>query len=146
MAGVKVRRLTEDDVAAVEKIERAIMKSNRRSPLGKNLREQLKGGYADACLAAEVDGKFAGFVIGDLRPWEFGEEREVGWIKTVGVDPAFQGRGVGKALGDALLKHFKGKGVAIVRTLVGWHAADMIAYLKTLGFDRSDLIPLERHL
>jgi ribosomal protein S18 acetylase RimI-like enzyme len=146
VAGVKVRRLTEADVPAVEKIERAIMKSNLRSPLGKNLREQLKGGYADGCLAAEVDGKFAGFVIGDLRPWEFGEEREVGWIKTVGVDPSFQGRGVGKALGDALLKHFKGKGVAIVRTLVGWHAGDMIAYLKTLGFDRSDLIPLERHL
>src|SRR2546426_73376 len=65
-------------------------------------------------------------------------------VKIIRVDPAFQGHGVGKALGEALLKHFKEKGVAIVRTLVEWHAGDMIAYLKGLGFDRSDLIPLER--
>ena len=70
----------------------------------------------------------------------------MGWIKTVGVDPAFQGHGVGKALGDALLKHFREKGVARVRTLVEWHAGDMIAYLKSIGFDRSDLIPLEKRL
>ena len=144
---VKVRRLAEADIAAIERIEKTITKSARTGTLGKNVREQLKRGYADACLAAEVDGAFAGFIIGDVRPWEFGEDRDVGWLKTVGVDPAFQGHGVGKALGDALLKHFREKGVALVRTLVEWHAGDMIAYLKSIGFDRSELIPLEkRHL
>ncbi len=143
---VKVRALTEADIPAVDRIEKAITKSARTSSLGKNVREQLKRGNAEACLAAEVDGKFAGFVVGDVRPWEFGEDRDVGWVKTVGVDPAFQGRGVGKALGDALLKHFKEKGVALVRTLVEWHAGDMIAYLKSIGFDRTDLIPLEKRL
>jgi len=143
---VKVRRLAEADIAAIERIEKTITKSARTGTLGKNVREQLKRGYADACLAAEVDGAFAGFIIGDVRPWEFGEDRDVGWVKTVGVDPAFQGHGVGKALGEALLAHFKGKGVVLVRTLVEWHAGDMIAYLKGLGFDRSDMIPLERRL
>ena len=143
---VKVRRLAEADIAAIERIEKTITKSARTGTLGKNVREQLKRGYADACLAAEVDGAFAGFIIGDVRPWEFGEDRDVGWVKTVGVDPAFQGHGVGKALGEALLAHFKGKGVVLVRTLVAWHAGDMIAYLKGLGFDRSDMIPLERRL
>jgi len=143
---VKVRRLTEADIPTIEKIEREITKSPRTSSLGRNVKEQLKTAHGDACLAAEVDGTFAGFIVGDIRPWEFGEDRDVGWVKTVGVDPAFQGHGVGKALGDALLNHFKGKGVALVRTLVEWHAGDMIAYLKTLGFDRSDMIPLERRL
>ncbi|HLE46400.1 MAG TPA: GNAT family N-acetyltransferase, partial [Thermoplasmata archaeon] len=104
---VKVRALTEGDIPAVERIEKAITKSARTSSLGRNVREQLKKGNAEACLAAEVDGKFAGFVIGDVRPWEFGEERDVGWVKTVGVDPAFQGHGVGKALGEALLAYFR---------------------------------------
>ena len=143
---LKIRRLVEADIPAIEKIEKTITKSPRTGTLGKHVREQLKGGYAEACLAAEVDGKFAGFIIGDLRPWEFGEDRDVGWLKTVGVDPAFQGHGVGKALGDALLKHFKEKGVVLVRTLVEWHAGDMIAYLKSIGFDRTDLIPLEKRL
>jgi ribosomal protein S18 acetylase RimI-like enzyme len=146
MASVKIRRLTEADVPAIERIEKTITKSARTGTLGKHVREQLKRGYSEGCLAAEVDGAFAGFIIGDVRPWEFGEDRDVGWLKTVGVDPAFQGRGVGKALGDALLKHFKEKGVALVRTLVEWHAGDMIAYLKSIGFDRTDLIPLEKRL
>ncbi len=143
---VRVRRLTEADVPAIERIEKAITKSTRTGSLGRNVREQLKTGNPEACLAAEVDGKFAGFIVGDVRPWEFGEDRDVGWIKTVGVDPAFQGHGVGKTLGEALLKHFKSKGVERVRSLVEWHAGDMIAYLQSLGFDRSDLIPLERKL
>src|SRR2546427_688163 len=143
---VEMRRLAEADIPAIEKIERTTTKSPRTGSLGRNVREQLKHGYADACLAAEVDGTFAGFIVGDVRPWEFGEDREVGWIKTVGVDPSFQGHGVGTALGEALLKHFKEKGVTIIRTLVEWHAGDMIAYFKSIGFDRSDLIPLERRL
>ena len=134
---LKVRRLTEADIPAIERVEKEITKSTRTGTLGKHVREQLKRGYAEGCLAAEVDGKFAGFIIGDVRPWEFGEDRDVGWVRTVGV---------GKALGDALLKHFKEKGVALVRTLVEWHAGDMIAYMKGLGFDRSDLIPLEKRL
>ncbi len=143
---VKVRALAEADIPSVERIEKSITKSARTSSLGRNVREQLKKGNAEACFAAEVDGKFAGFVIGDVRPWEFGEERDVGWVKTVGVDPAFQGHGVGKALGEALLTYFKKKGVDHVRTLVEWHAGDMIAYFKSIGFDRSNLIPLERRL
>ncbi len=143
---VKVRRLAEADIPGLERIEKAITASARTGSLGRNVREQLKSGNAEACLAAEVDGKFAGFIVGDVRPWEFGEDRDVGWVKVVGVDPAFQGRGVGKALGEALLKHFRDKGVVRVRSLVEWHAGDMITYLKSLGFDRSDLIPLERKL
>ncbi len=146
MASIRIRQLAEGDVPAIERVEKAITKSPRTSSLGKHIRAQLHHGDAKACLAAEVDGKFAGFVIGDVRPWEFGEDRDVGWIKVVGVNPAFQGQGVGKALGETLLKYFKEKGVARVRTLVEWHAGDMITYFKTLGFDRSDLIPLERGL
>ncbi len=142
---VRIRRLAEADVPAIEKIEKAITKSTRTGSLGRNVREQLRSG-GEACLAADVDGKFAGFIVGDIRPWEFGEDRDVGWVKVVGTDPAFQGQGVGKALGEALLKVFKEKGVARVRSLVEWHAGDMIAYFKSLGFDRSDLIPLERKL
>src|SRR3972149_2281439 len=146
MAKIKVRPLTEIDVPEIERIEKAITKSPRTSSLGRHVREQLKRGDAKACLVAEVDEKFAGFIVGDVRPWEFGTDRDVGWIKVVGVDPAAQGHGVGKALGDALLAYFKERRVERVRTLVEWHSGDMIAYFQTLGFNRSDLVTLEREL
>src|SRR3989441_7702489 len=42
---VKIRRLAEADVPAIEKIEKTITKSTRTSSLGKHVREQLKRGY-----------------------------------------------------------------------------------------------------
>jgi ribosomal-protein-alanine N-acetyltransferase len=44
-------------------------------------------------LKAVVDGKFAGFVAGDVRPSE-----KMAWIATIGVLPEFQGHGIGTAL------------------------------------------------
>ena len=44
-------------------------------------------------LKAVVDGQMAGFVGGDPRPRE-----GWGWIATIGVDPRFQRRGIGRAL------------------------------------------------
>ncbi len=64
---VKVRALAEADIPSVERIEKSITKSARTSSLGRNVREQLKKGNAEACFAAEVDGKFAGFVIEPVK-------------------------------------------------------------------------------
>jgi ribosomal-protein-alanine N-acetyltransferase len=44
-------------------------------------------------LKAVEDGEMVGFVAGDPRPSE-----EAGWIATIGVDPRYQRRGIGRAL------------------------------------------------
>lgn len=44
-------------------------------------------------LKAVVNGKFAGFVAGDVRPSE-----KMAWIATIGVMPEYQGRGIGTSL------------------------------------------------
>jgi len=44
-------------------------------------------------LKADEDGKLIGFVAGDPRP-----SQSVAWIATIGVDPAYQRRGIGRAL------------------------------------------------
>src|SRR5512147_211701 len=44
-------------------------------------------------LKAVEDGEMIGFVAGDPRPSE-----GVGWIATLGVDPRYQRRGIGRAL------------------------------------------------
>ncbi len=44
-------------------------------------------------LKAVVDGQMVGFVGGDPRP-----RHGWGWIATIGVDPRFQRRGIGRAL------------------------------------------------
>ena len=44
-------------------------------------------------LKADEDGKLVGFIAGDPRP-----SQGVGWVATIGVDPHYQRRGIGRAL------------------------------------------------
>jgi ribosomal-protein-alanine N-acetyltransferase len=44
-------------------------------------------------LKAVQDGEMVGFVAGDPRP-----SQDLSWIATIGVDPRYQHRGIGRAL------------------------------------------------
>ena len=44
-------------------------------------------------LKADEDGQLIGFIAGDPRP-----SKGVAWVATIGVDPRYQRRGVGRAL------------------------------------------------
>ena len=146
MANVTTRPMEDRDIPRAVEIETAIMGPKRSTTLRGSLTAYLAKGERSACLVAETDGKVVGFLVGDVRAWDFGEDQEVGWIKIVGIDPAFQGHGVGKALGASLMRYFETRGITTVRTTVEWDAGDLIAYFRTLGFERSGFIGLEKHL
>ena len=140
---VRIRRMRASDLKSLVAIERRITGSRRTSALQRHLRRQLRAG-GGVCLVADVAGKPAGFLVGDVAPWEFGEEREVAWVKVVGVDPRHQGLGLGRLLGQAFLKQVRARGIRRVKTLVEWDAGDLVAYFQSLGFDRDGAIVLER--
>ncbi len=146
MVAIKIRPLEERDVPRCVEIETAVLGGKRPGTLRGSLTAYLSKGERGACLAAEADGRLVGFLVGDVRTWDFGEDEEVGWIRIVGIDPAYQGKGVGKALGEALIAYFRERGIAKVRTTVEWDAGDLITYFRTLGFERSGFIGLERGL
>jgi len=143
---VRVRPLKASDLTAVSQIEQRITGSRRTGTLARNLRKRLVQPDRGSCLAAVEDRRVVGFIVGEIRPWEFGEEREVGWILVVGVDPDHQGKGVGGMLGASLLRHFRAKGVRRAKTLAEWDAGDVIAYFRTLGFARGSAVALEADL
>ncbi|HEV8594825.1 MAG TPA: GNAT family N-acetyltransferase [Thermoplasmata archaeon] len=139
----RIRKMRASDLAAVVAIERQITGSRRTSSLGRQLRTTLRE-RESICLVAEIGGDVAGFLVGDLRPWEFGEDRPVAWVKVVGVDPRHQGGGIGRDLGRKFLAEARTRGARRVKTLVDWDAGDVVAYFRSLGFDRSGAIVLDR--
>jgi N-acetylglutamate synthase-like GNAT family acetyltransferase len=56
------------------------------------------------------------------------------------------GQGIGRNLGSTLLKHFREKNISNVYTVARWDSGDLLAFFKSIGFDRSDFINLERRL
>ena len=82
-------------------------------------------------LKAVEDGEMVGFVAGDPRPSE-----GAGWIATIGVDPRYQRRGIGRALLRAceeaitlprvkLTVRMSNQGAIALYEKEGYHSADI---------------------
>ena len=103
----KIRLMKESDVPDVVKIQEAITRRKVTKEFGKKVRSFVKKG-GGLSLVADIGGRVAGYIIGNVKTWGFGVE-ESGWIEMVGVHPGHMGQGIGKKLGDALLKSFRAK-------------------------------------
>jgi len=141
---VKIRFMRLSDVPAIVKIQEAVTRRKVSKEFGKKVRSFVKKG-GGLSLVAEVGGEVAGYIVGDIKTWGFGVE-ESGWIEMVGVHPGSMGHGVGKKLGGELLKNFRAKGISSVHTTARWDWGDMLAFFKSLGFEQSEFINLEKTL
>ena len=144
MTEVKIRPLELRDRAAIFEIQQAITKHKAEKDW-----EELVEGYiknsGETSLVAEVDGKVTGFMLGDIKTYGFGVARS-GWIEVIGVHPRHMGSGIGKKLGSELIKVFKKKKVKHIFTSVRWDSGDLLAFFKSIGFDRSQFINLENKI
>jgi ribosomal protein S18 acetylase RimI-like enzyme len=148
MKGINVRPMKEEDINQTAEIHRSVVREGfgqvTKYPIEDLFKSFIKKS-PKTCIVAEKDNRVVGFVVGSIREWVFGVERS-GWIEMVEVDPRFMGMGVGKNLGDALIKIFKNEGIKEVYTTVEWDSGDLIAFFKSIGFDKSSFINLERGL
>jgi ribosomal protein S18 acetylase RimI-like enzyme len=100
----------------------------------------------EGSVVAEIDGKVVGFMLGDVRTGEFGLDEPSGWIEVIGVDPAATGRGVGRALGEAMLARYRSRGVKRVRTMVDRTMPEIERFFVALGFEPDGLRPYVKNL
>jgi ribosomal protein S18 acetylase RimI-like enzyme len=147
---VSIRFLGMDDLADILRIQAKIVgeqqteNTDRLASLNDTTVYHLQHGDPLMNLGAEIDNKLVGFVIGEVRRWEFGHAEVTGWILILGVDPEYQGMGVGRKLGSTLLEHFRKKNVRKIQTLVEWYDGDLISYFKSLGFSLLQMLPLQK--
>jgi ribosomal protein S18 acetylase RimI-like enzyme len=151
-ATVAIRFLGMDDLDDILRIQEKIVGENHSENGDKlaSLKDttvyHLQHGDPLLHLGAEIDAKLVGFVIGEIRRWEFGHSEMTGWILILGVDREYQGMGVGRKLGSTLVEHFRKKNVRKIQTLVEWHDGDLISYFKSLGFSLLQMLPLQKEI
>jgi ribosomal protein S18 acetylase RimI-like enzyme len=144
--GVRIRPLDELDISDIVAIDEKI--SGRYRP---EVWERQIGYYLrrdpESSVVAEIDGKVAGFMLGEVRSGEFGLEEPTGWIEVLGVDPAYRGKAIGRQLAEAILEHFRQRGAHSVRTLVDEEKqADIRQFFIALGFEPSTMRPFVKNL
>ena len=96
-------------------------------------------------LVAEVEDRVEGYVVGEVRDWEFGSP-PCGWVFGIGVRPQTRLAGVGTRLYEAICSGFRRNGVKKVRTLLARDNGLVLAFFRSQGMMGAHFIPLELDL
>jgi ribosomal protein S18 acetylase RimI-like enzyme len=131
---IPVRSLTESDLRALVAIDRRITGRDRSEYFERKLADALTESDVRVSLVADLDSVPVGFVMARVDLGEFGRVETTAVLDTIGVDPDYQNRGVGRALLSQLLANLGTLRVETVRTEVDWQDHDLLAYLGHNGF------------
>ena len=131
---VPVRTLGAADLDAITRIDRKIVGRARREYLSRKLSTALRDSGVCISLAAEADGRLAGFLMGSLYYGEFGLPEPVAILDTLEVDPDVRHRRIASALLHQLVLNLRALGIERVQTEVDWTQHDLLAFFAQAGF------------
>jgi ribosomal protein S18 acetylase RimI-like enzyme len=144
---ITIRLMTENDLDAILKVDEKILQSSRLEYYQlKFERIFTSSDYLPTSFVAEDDGAVVGFLMGELYMGQFGILQEVASIDTIGVDPSYQHKGVGKKLMYEFIDHLRQIGVNKINTLVDWNDARLVKFFSANQFSPSRTINLERSI
>ena len=140
----RIRPLVRRDLPDVVRIDAIHTGAEQRPYWTRLFREFLapEPGRHRVALAAEVGGKVAGFLLADVRAFEFGSE-PCGWILEVGVDPRQVRTGLASRLLDEAVQRLRAAGVSTVRTMVRRNNVPVLTFFRTNGFAAGPYVQLE---
>lgn len=96
-------------------------------------------------LVAEAAGEIQGFIIGDVRDWEFGSP-PCGWVFGISVRPGARLAGIATRLFEAICAGFRRAGVDKVRTLISRDNRLVLSFFRSQAMMAAPVIPLEMDL
>jgi len=96
-------------------------------------------------LVAETNGKVIGFIVGEVRAWEFGSP-PCGWVFALTVSPNAREKSTGKRMFDEISARLKQAGVSTVRTMVDLDNKLTLSFFRSMGLRTGRYIELEKQL
>jgi ribosomal protein S18 acetylase RimI-like enzyme len=96
-------------------------------------------------FAAEQDGRLVGYLLGEVRAFEFGSEA-CGWIFSVGVETGHLRRQIASRLLAAAVRTFNETGITRIRTMVLRDNIPVLSFFRSNGFVGGSFVQLELEL
>jgi ribosomal protein S18 acetylase RimI-like enzyme len=143
---IPVRSMTKSDLGALTNIDRRITGGDRSRYLEQKLTDALDGSDVRVSLVAEVDGRPVGFIMARVDLGEYGRADPAAIMDTIGVDPDYRDRGVGRALLSQLLANLGTLRVEKILTEVDWTDGELLSYFERCGFQPSSRLCFDRDL
>lgn len=143
----EVRALRADDLDDVVRID-ALHTGQRKPEYWQRVFRDFFNGGKDALrvgLAAEADGVVQGYLLGEVRAFEFGSEA-CGWVFAVGVDRRSLRGGIASSLLAEASRRFARDGITRVRTMVRRNDVPVLSFFRSNGFVGGSFVQLELDL
>lgn len=96
-------------------------------------------------LVAESDNTVVGFIIGEVRAWEFGSP-PCGWVFALTVSPDVREKSIGKHMFEEISMRLKQSGVSTVRTMVDIDNKLTLSFFRGMGLRTGRYIELEKQI
>ena len=94
-------------------------------------------------LIAESNGLAVGFIIAEVRAWEFGSP-PCGWVFALAVSPIAREVGIGQRMFQEISLRLKQVGVTNVRTMVDRDNKLLLCFFRGMGLSTGKYLELER--
>ena len=134
MSDPTLRSLYPEDINQVSKIESSLTGSPRRVFLEKRL--AVATAMPDSFITcAALDGeRLAGYGFARILEGEFGARSAIAVLDTIGVDPDYQGKGIGKMIMSGIERRMKNKNISTLQTQLSWPNHAMTRFFASTGF------------
>lgn len=149
-SGIRVRSAEDADVSqviALDALVTGVAKADYWHDLHMRYRQRRpgEGFFFVAESAAGGDPAVLGYVIGEVRAWEFGSA-PCGWVFALSVHPDARQSGVGEHLLTAISDAFKGASVGTMRTMISRDNHLLMSFFRSEGMMAGPYIQLEKNL
>ena len=145
-APITIRAVRHEDLNAVIEMDAMVTGIHKRDYWNSLYRR-----YADAVatgqhfLVATADDEVIGFVIGEVRDWEFGSQ-PCGWVFAIDVRPDARLMGAATQLLQGICQRFRRAGVSKVRTLLARENTLILSFFRSQGMIFGRYIQMEKDI
>jgi ribosomal protein S18 acetylase RimI-like enzyme len=143
---ISIRNAVASDIEAIIAIDEVGPAEERPAYWRGIFDHYVKGGKKDRVfLVAEAGGGVVGFIVGEVRAWEFGSP-PCGWVFALGVSPGARGMGIAKRMFEEICRRLSQVNVTTVRTMVDRSNKVTLSFFRSQGLRSGRYIELEKEI
>ena len=132
------------DLQEIVRIDRAITGRDRSEYISAKLAEAMNDSAIRVSMTARLDGVIVGYLMARADLGDYGRTEPAAVIDTIGVDPEYAHRGVGRAMLSQLFANLGALRVERVETITAPRDQDLLGFLFDAGFKPAQRLAFTR--